>query len=89
MEARTCAPSAHTSCGGNRGTIPRVGQERFYCRSSCHRCTSAMVVEDGVARNEERVGPQTGSTGGRPRTPLRNSPPPSDGIQPPGTGEHA
>ena len=48
---------------------PHVGREHFYCRNSCHRCTSVMVAEDDVARNGERVGPPMGSTGGRPHTP--------------------
>ena len=48
-----------------------------------------MAVESGEVMSAGQVGPLTQSTGGRPRTPLRNSPPPSDGIQPPGTSEHA
>ena len=48
-----------------------------------------MAAESGEVMSAGQVGPPTQSTGGRPHTPLRNSRPPSDGIQPPGTGEHA
>ena len=48
-----------------------------------------MAAESGEVMSAGQVGPPTQSTGGRSHTPLRNSPPPSDSIQPLGTGEHA
>ena len=69
MEARTCAPSGHTGCGSHSGTVPRVDQRRPCCKSSCHRSTSMMVDENGIARSGGRAVPQMGSTGGRSHIP--------------------
>ena len=85
MEARTCAPSAHTSCGSRSGTVPHVGWEHLCCKNSCHRSTSTMVVEDDIARSGGRAVPQMGSTGGRPRTPSWSWLPPSVSTRHPGT----
>ena len=84
-----CALLAETDCGSRNDTSPRANQKQLYYRSFCHRRTLVMAAESGEVMSAGQVGPLTQSTGGRPRTPLRNSPPPSDGIQPPGTGEHA
>ena len=51
VEARTCAPSAHTGCGSHSGTVPRVGRGHLCCKNTCHRSTSTMADEDDVARS--------------------------------------
>ena len=84
-----CVLLVQTDCGSRNDTSPRANQKQLYCRSFYHKRTSVMAAEGGEEASAGQVGPPTQSTGGRPRTPLRNSPPPSVGIQPPGTGEHA
>ena len=65
VEARTCAPSAHSGYGSRSDTIPRVGRRHLCCKNSCHKSTSMMVDENDVARSGGQAVPQMGSTGGR------------------------
>ena len=84
-----CALLEETDCGSRNDTSPRANQKQLYYRSFYHRHTLQMAAENGELMSAKQVMPPTQSTGGRPRTPLRSSPPPSVGIQPLGTGEHA